>query len=297
MTQPVTVYCPHCGQAYSMLPGRAGQTVQCTQCQKIFTAGVPGSAPAAQPGPGATYVGNYVAGAQPGAGTANVIGNYAGPGQVPGYAAPGGFAQAGAYVPPPQGNGIATAGLVMGILSFCIPLVCSLLAIIFGIIGITRAKDGRGGKGLGIAAIVLGIISLLFMPAILLPALNRARETANRVKCGNQMQMIGVAINSYQSQHRGQNPPNLNALVSSGLISNQALVCPSDNNTSGQPSYILAPPTRLGAFNGTSVLLYEPVSDHADGANFLYGDGHVNYVTRPQADTMISHLQSGMNPP
>jgi ribosomal protein S27E len=66
MTQQVTVYCPHCGQAYSMLPGRAGQTVQCTQCQKIFAAGVPGSASVA-PAAGPTYVGNYV-----------------GPGQMPG---------------------------------------------------------------------------------------------------------------------------------------------------------------------------------------------------------------------
>jgi prepilin-type processing-associated H-X9-DG protein len=296
MTQQVTVYCPHCGQAYSMLPGRAGQTVQCTQCQKIFVAGAPGIAPGAQPAAGTTYVGNYVAPGQSGAGTPNVIGNYVQSPSITPYATPG--ALGGAYPPPPQGNGMAVAGLVMGILSFfCLPIIGSILAVIFGIIGLVRTKDGRRGKGMSIAAIVLGVIGFVIMPSILLPSLNRARETANRVKCASQMRLIGTAINSYQSQHSGQYPPNLNALVSSGLITSQGLVCPSDNNTSGQPSYILMAQTGFVPVSANSVLLYEPITDHTDGANFLYADGHVDFVPRPQADTMISHLQSGMNPP
>jgi len=64
---------------------------------------------------------------------------------------------------PPQGpksNGLAITSLIMGILS-CIPGV-GLLAILFGALGMGKAKDPRvGGKGLAMVGIVLGLLGTL----------------------------------------------------------------------------------------------------------------------------------------
>ncbi len=73
----------------------------------------------------------------------------------------------GPYPPgQPQGsNGLAITALIMGILS-CIPGV-GLLAILFGALGIGKAKDPRyGGKGLAITGIVLGLLSILVYAGI-----------------------------------------------------------------------------------------------------------------------------------
>jgi prepilin-type N-terminal cleavage/methylation domain-containing protein/prepilin-type processing-associated H-X9-DG protein len=52
--------------------------------------------------------------------------------------------------------------------------------------------------------VVIGIIALLI--SILLPSLNRARETANRVKCGSNLRQIGQAILLYSNENKGNYP-------------------------------------------------------------------------------------------
>jgi prepilin-type N-terminal cleavage/methylation domain-containing protein/prepilin-type processing-associated H-X9-DG protein len=52
--------------------------------------------------------------------------------------------------------------------------------------------------------VVIGIIALLI--SILLPSLNRARETANKVKCASNLRQIGQAILLYANDNNGSYP-------------------------------------------------------------------------------------------
>jgi type II secretory pathway pseudopilin PulG len=53
--------------------------------------------------------------------------------------------------------------------------------------------------------VVIGIIAVLV--GILLPALNRARESAKRIACAAQLRQIGIAARSYAADNRDALPP------------------------------------------------------------------------------------------
>lgn len=70
----------------------------------------------------------------------------------------------------PAGSGLAVAGLVVGIIALLfsfIPIIGVIawilgpLAVVFGAVGISRANKGAPGKGMAIAGLILGIVSLL----------------------------------------------------------------------------------------------------------------------------------------
>jgi prepilin-type N-terminal cleavage/methylation domain-containing protein/prepilin-type processing-associated H-X9-DG protein len=62
--------------------------------------------------------------------------------------------------------------------------------------------------------VVIGIIALLI--SILLPSLNRARETANRVKCSSNLRQIGQAMILYANDNKGSYPRTISGTGAGG---------------------------------------------------------------------------------
>jgi prepilin-type processing-associated H-X9-DG protein len=290
---PAEIKCPNCGQSYELadelVSQYAGQAITCTNCQKPFT--VPADLRAAPPPVGAPV----------------------------GYAAPpfGGQQQ---YAPQ-RTNGMAIASVVLGACGFLIPIFASIPAIILGIIGLRRTRDPAvGGKGMAITGIALGGSSVLAgivvwgcLLSILLPSLNRARETANRVKCAANMKSIGQALLLYASDNRGAYPARIEDLIIATQLVPEVFACPSSNDTTasgatpqavaqnvtagGHLSYVYVGQKFGSSAGAETVILYEPLSDHLGGSNFLLGDGHVDFFTKSEAERFIKQLQAGVNPP
>lgn len=110
---------------------------------------------------------------------------------------------------PTRTSGTAIAGLVLGLLSFCLSVFTGIPAIILGALSLRAIKRSGGrvsGKGMAIAGIVTGSIGVLLLPALIVPAVIGAREAARRALCANNLHQIALAIMNYESSN-GCFPP------------------------------------------------------------------------------------------
>ena len=159
-------------------------------------------------------------------------------------------------------------------------------------------------------------VALTVAVALTLPQMGRPREQAQRVKCAANLRQLGQGIQMYVNDNGGVLPPALDDLILHVGLHASACVCPSSGDVpaAGPTTQAVATAVRtvpkhcsyvyLGGGHtyetATSdhVLAYEHRRNHDDkGMNFLYGDGAVKWLDKPQADHVLAELAAGHNPP
>jgi prepilin-type N-terminal cleavage/methylation domain-containing protein/prepilin-type processing-associated H-X9-DG protein len=79
--------------------------------------------------------------------------------------------------------------------------------------------------------VVIAIIAIL--ASMLLPALSRAKESANRIKCANNLKQLETALKLYADENEGLYPPRTNSnrwptLLLPTYLNTNLLICPTD---------------------------------------------------------------------
>ena len=280
---PQIISCPFCQQQFTIgddqFAGYVNSQVTCSTCHKTFSI---------------VQQGEVLKAVDP-AGAPPLAMSYAGPDQSA------------------QTNGLALAGLICSCAGFVTFGLGGIAGIICSILGLRKAKETGSGRGIAIAGIAVGSFSLLFLVvpllliSILLPSLSRAREKANQIKCASNLRQIGQAAMLYAQDNLRQGGPygpGFDLLVQTQPIATQTFRCPSDNSagtgqlTGGPCSYIWLGQNLTTSSDPTCVLAYEPLSNHGkEGSNFLFADGHVEFISAKDAAGAIRQLDQGNNPP
>lgn len=160
---------------------------------------------------------------------------------------------------------------------------------------------------------------LLLLISLFIPGGQRARETAQRIKCASNLRQIGSAALLYASHNQGLLPPDLFVIQSEGDLPPYVLGCPSsdhDDPSGSTPAEIKASilsGDHLGyAWVGAGLSI-----DHLDdnivlafdlerhvpkdaerttGINVLFPDGHSDFVTEPTAKAIWAQFAAGIRP-
>jgi prepilin-type processing-associated H-X9-DG protein len=162
------------------------------------------------------------------------------------------------------------------------------------------------GAGSNLAAYSVGEEGL--MVSILLPSLNRARETANRVKDASNLRQIGQGILLYSNDAKGKYPPDLGTLYKTEDFTPEVFLSPFGStavpaqlskdqladwvNQNSDYVYIAAGMNQ--GIDPSIAVAYEKPGLDSGGSNVLYGDGHVDFVAAADLDAIIQKSKAAI---
>jgi prepilin-type processing-associated H-X9-DG protein len=142
------------------------------------------------------------------------------------------------------------------------------------------------------------------------PALGRARQRAQEIKCASNLRQLSMAMFMYASSNKGFVPPDLDALLPflgpAPAAAAGVCTCPDAADHGAPPatvgramnySYVYVPPQvqRLNQIRSpsTTVAAFEPLANHGGRSiNVVYWDGHVELLQGTAAQLKAAQLQA-----
>ena len=153
----------------------------------------------------------------------------------------------------------------------------------------------------------MGVAQEAMVISILLPALNRAREQANRVKSASNLKQMGLAALMYSNEQKdGSLPPTLGVMVAKEDLTADVFVNPRRNSPHPPPGltgdqqsqwveehsdYVWLGKGKKNTATFEEIIAYEKPEGLKDGINILYGDGHVEFQTMARARQQIENAK------
>ena len=126
------------------------------------------------------------------------------------------------------------------------------------------------------------LIVVVAVPIVAL-SISRGCEVSRRLACARTMKRIGTSARIYATDTTVEKA--VEQPVHSGDIPKDSPICLSSGLQHG--NYVIvalsAPP-----IDNRTVVMYEPKSNHGDGGNFLFADGHASFIRGEQYDLVAS---------
>jgi prepilin-type processing-associated H-X9-DG protein len=160
------------------------------------------------------------------------------------------------------------------------------------------------------------IIAAVLVAAFLYADITSVRNgssSAPRVQCTSNLRQLGQAIFLYADEHNGAYLDSLGTILLSEDITPDTFICPATTNTVAKAPTTQAEADDINAgrhvsylylgngFNTKTtptdaIVAYEPLSNHGNGMNLLFGDGHVEFIDKTAAAEFLSQISTGTRP-
>lgn len=141
--------------------------------------------------------------------------------------------------------------------------------------------------------------------SVMLPALNRAREQANRVKSASNLRQMGQAAFLYANANGGKFPADLATMYKQEDLSPSVFINPRTSTVPPPPGdkdsiaqwveehsdYVWLGKGKTADTPPDAILGYEKLDEVTEGANVLFGDGHVEWMPMPQVQREIEKIK------
>lgn len=141
--------------------------------------------------------------------------------------------------------------------------------------------------------------------SLMLPALNRAREQANRVKSASNLRQIGLGAVMYANNHDQKFPPDLGTIAADEDLAPSVFMNPRIDHgpapaaprdpkqlarwVNQHSDYVWTGAGKSVTVPADVIIAYEKPEQNAEGINLLFANGSVAFLPMQEANKLIHH--------